>query len=406
MKNILLLTTIYPITGRGNKGTEVCHFFARDWVKEGYNVKVYHFQTIYPAPYYWAAKMLGNFIAAKTGAIVYTSPDTGDKFERDGVDVTRIPLIKNVPHGKYRKSAVSDAVKQIELECTEASFVPDIIVGHFPNPQVQVLYELKKIYPLATTASVLHLIEEIDQLEPIYGKSLQEYMDSIDVWGFRFKHLRDVFINKFSTINKSFICYSGIPEGYLINENNRTFTDGVKKFVYVGEMIERKYPIKVMDALCKSFPQKDFLLEYIGAGNLIESIKSKIQERRLTELVHVLGKIPRKSILDHYDSADCMVMISKGEAFGLVYIEAMARGCITIASRNEGIDGVIVDGVNGFLCEAGNADELSAIITKLNSMTPEELRKISQAAIETASSLTDSLAASRYINDVIELGKK
>ena len=38
-------------------------------------------------------------------------------------------------------------------------------------------------------------------------------------------------------------------------------------------------------------------------------------------------------------------MISELETFGLVYIEAMAAGCITIASRNEGFDGIIKDGV-------------------------------------------------------------
>ena len=42
------------------------------------------------------------------------------------------------------------------------------------------------------------------------------------------------------------------------------------------------------------------------------------------------------------------IMISKNETFGLVYLEAMARGCITIGSRNQGIDGVINHGVNGF----------------------------------------------------------
>lgn len=406
MKNILLLTTIYPITGRKNKGTEVCHFFARDWIKEGYNVKVYHFQTTYPAPYYWAAKILGNMIAAKTGAIVYSSPDKGDRFTRDGVDITRLPLIKNIPHGKYRKRAIYRVIKQIEQECIATSFVPDVIVGHFPNPQLQVLYELKRKFPHTTTALTLHLKEEIPQLESVYGSSLQKYMGVIDVWGFRFKHLQDVFLSKYPTIQNSFICYSGIPEDYLIQENTRTFSEGAKKFVYVGEMIERKYPEKVLDALRVSFPSNDFQLKYIGDGKQIDNIKTKIQEGNLLENVHILGKIPRSSILEHYDSADCMVMISKGEAFGLVYIEAMARGCITIGSREEGIDGVIKDGVNGFLCEAGNSKELADIIKRINAMSPSELQKISQAALDTAKSLTDALAANKYINDVIELGKK
>ena len=94
-------------------------------------------------------------------------------------------------------------------------------------------------------------------------------------------------------------------------------------------------------------------------------------------------------------------MISEGEAYGLVYLEAMARGCITIASRDEGFDGVIVDGVNGFLCKAGDAGELAAIIRKINAMPPEQKRKISLNAWETAKGLTDYLAAKRYIEDVL-----
>ena len=46
------------------------------------------------------------------------------------------------------------------------------------------------------------------------------------------------------------------------------------------------------------------------------------------------------------------------KTFGLVYLEAMARGCITVASRDEGFDGIIQDGVNGFLCKSGDETEL------------------------------------------------
>ena len=55
-------------------------------------------------------------------------------------------------------------------------------------------------------------------------------------------------------------------------------------------------------------------------------------------------------------------MISKEETFGLVYLEAMSMGCITIASKNEGMEGIIIDGENGFLCTAGDDDELASII--------------------------------------------
>ena len=113
-----------------------------------------------------------------------------------------------------------------------------------------------------------------------------------------------------------------------------------------------------------------------------------------------LGRIPREKILEEYDKADCMVMISEGEAYGLVYLEAMARGCITVASRNEGFDGVIVDGENGFLCEAGNAQELASIIKRIKTLTPEKRQLVSENAINTAKRLTDENAARLYIENV------
>ena len=93
-------------------------------------------------------------------------------------------------------------------------------------------------------------------------------------------------------------------------------------------------------------------------------------------------------------------MISKNEAFGLVYLEAMAAGCITIASRNEGFDGVIKDGVNGFLCEAGNIKELSEIINKINALSIEEKKEISINAMNTARSLTNRKAAKKYLSSL------
>jgi glycosyltransferase involved in cell wall biosynthesis len=99
-------------------------------------------------------------------------------------------------------------------------------------------------------------------------------------------------------------------------------------------------------------------------------------------------------------------MIYRNETFGLVYLEAMARGCITIASRNEGFDGVIEHGVNGFLCKAGDSKELASIINQIRTMPSAELQRISHKAMQTAASLTDKKAAERYLEAVKNIVKK
>ena len=399
MQNILLISTIYPLP-EGNKGTSVCHFFAREWVKMGYGVRVVHIQATFPKFFYWLAKMARNRIAAKTGAVVYTHRDSETvHYEMDGVSISRVPVFKPMPHGPYSKKSIRKTVEVIVRENTANGFTPEIIIGHFPNPQIELLSLLKKRYTAAKTCCVMH--GDIEIMQKVYGKGLPELMKDIDIWGFRSKTVKEEFENAAGKVENAFICYSGIPEKYISTENVHRFEKPLHSFVYVGEMIERKYPEKVVDALHQAYPTGDFHMTYIGAGLMIEIIKQKIDSYHLQKQVSILGKIPRDQIVAEYDKADCMVMISRWEAYGLVYLEAMARGCITIASKREGFDGVIVDGENGFLCKAGDADELASIVKRVNALTPAERQKISENAIATAKRLTDYKAAKMYIEDVI-----
>lgn len=402
--NILLISTIYPKPGPVNHGTKVCHFFAQEWMKMGYNVRVVHYQAVYPRPFYWVAKLMRNFLAAKTGAVIYTERDSKVlQYEMDGVPVTRIPLYKPIPHGKFAAKAVRKSIEEIVRQNNELSFTPDVIVGHFVNPQYEVLSSLKDYYIGVRTALVYHLPAEIQMAKEVYGKRYEEMLQKIDVLGFRNEPLMRDFKKAHHTDKQSFICYSGIPEYYITDSNIHNFDGNLKEFIYVGEMIERKYPAQILDALHMVYPNGDYHINYVGAGQQISVIEDKMKEFGLDKQVSVLGGIPRNEIKSKYDTAQCMIMISKGEAYGLVYLEAMARGCITIASRNEGMDGIIKNGVNGFLCTAGNYEELASIIEYINTLTKEERLAISNKAIETANLLTDATAAKMYINDVINI---
>lgn len=399
--NVLLLSSIYPLPSKNNQGTPVCHYFAREWVKMGYNVRVVHYQAVYPAPFYWLARINRKKIAARTGAVVYTEKDKGGTYEMDGVMVRRIPLFKPIPHGKFSHHAIQRSVKDIVSWNKANGFVPDIIIGHFPNPQIEVVNLLREKYPQAKTSIVMH--GDIELAKKVYGEKLLPLAEKIDVWGFRNPAVQKTFERYVMKVDKAFMCYSGIPEDYVTINNTHHFDSLTPKIVYVGEMIERKYPLEVMDALEKAYPDGNYQLTYVGEGQLLDNIRERINSGTMKGRIKVLGKIQRDGIKTEYDNADCMVMISRGEAYGLVYLEAMARGCITIASRNEGFDGIIVDGENGFLCKSGDAEELAAIFQRINSLTREEKLAVSRKAVETAQSLTDYKAAKQYIEDVIRL---
>ncbi len=371
----------------------------------GYTVRVISIQATYPRPYYWAAKLLGSFIASKTGAVFYTKRESHvSHYEMDGIPITGIPMYKPIPHGKFTASAVRKAIAEIISDNENSGFVPDAIVGHFVNPQLELLDALKRHYNgKCKTALIYHLPAEIKMAKDVYGPNFSKYLNSVDALGFRNEALRREFMASEGDEYNTFICYSGIPEDYITPSNSHVFTSPkIKEFIYVGAMIERKYPVQILDALHISYPEGDFHINYVGKGRQIDAIQEKAKGYGWEEQVSILGRIPRDEIKARYDEAQCMIMISEGEAYGLVYLEAMARGCITIASRNEGFDGVIKDGENGFLCEAGNYNELAQVIERINALSPEERMIISENAIKTAKWLTDYNAAKMYIEDVMK----
>ena len=125
----------------------------------------------------------------------------------------------------------------------------------------------------------------------------------------------------------------------------------------------------------------------------------------MSKSISFMGFLDRDKIMNYLDKSECFVMISKGEAFGLVYLEAMARGLITIGSKREGIDGVIVHGVNGFLCSSGDKNELVEIFKHINSLSSDEKKLVSDNAIKTAQEMTDFNVADKYLRTIQNFNK-
>lgn len=398
MKNILILTTIYPASDL-KYGTPVIHYFTREWVRLGYRVKVIHHQVIYPTFFYLIAKLFRDKIASLTGAIVYTHKEKEDKYYiMDGVEVHRNPIFKWFPQGKFTKKSVRNQIEKIIKQNNDSGFVPEIIIGHFSNPQLEIVAELKTKYSVMA-CMVMH--DNGNSIKRIYKNRYVELMSIIDIWGFRSLSIKKGFENNFGEQRKNFYCYSGIPENYITKNNRKTFEGNIKKFLYIGELIKRKYPECLVKSINYVYPEKEFKITYIGKGAEEVNIRHLTKTLKLEDNVIFEGFIPRDQILNKIDESECMIMISKHEAFGLVYLESMARGCITIGSRNEGIDGIIIHGVNGFLCEAGNEKELAQIIKQINQLTPAERKQISDNAIATAKCMTDRKVAEKYLQNLL-----
>ncbi len=363
----------------------------------GYNVRVLHYVANFPAIFYRFANPFKDIIGTYIGFGIRTNQYTDCEYELDGVRVKRVAIRKIRPHSLHSTTEVQVAFEKTVSFCIDNNFVPDAIIAHWPNPMLDIMCKLKRVFDVPI-CYVAHSPNEVK----VYKERTDKLLNNLDLIGFRSDSIKRRFIANYPLTIPSFQCYSGIPEEYIDNKIVKDLNE-ITKFIYCGTLIQRKYPEVIVKALKKSFGDKKFEMTYIGTGNQSKKILKLAQQLGVMGSVNMLGRIPRDQVLRQFDDAQVFVMISHNEAFGLVYLEAMARGCLVVASRDEGFDGIIKDNMNGFLCKAGDQEELTQIITKIRNMSSEERYKISKNAMETAKQLTDKKAAKIYISHIERL---
>jgi D-inositol-3-phosphate glycosyltransferase len=109
-------------------------------------------------------------------------------------------------------------------------------------------------------------------------------------------------------------------------------------------------------------------------------IREEIQTKQLDNQVQMIGSRSHAQLAYYYAAADLVVMPSAYETFGFVALEAMACGTCVVASRVGGLQYLVKDHVNGRLFDAGNSDELCAIMRELLLDTRQRERLGKQAA--------------------------
>ena len=85
----------------------------------------------------------------------------------------------------------------------------------------------------------------------------------------------------------------------------------------------------------------------------------------------------------------------------MAYVEAMASGAVVIGAQGWGIDGILQDGVNGFLVAPGRVADLTAALTR--ALGPGTWERISRSGIATAQALTESRVADEYLSFLLSV---
>lgn len=398
-KNILILTHQYSSDAKPNgRWTKVVSYFAQEWAKEN-NVLVIINSTKFPKIYYFFGgimRLIARFTSQDPALI--TDQDWRQPFDfNDGcIKVYNRPMLKFLPHGKYFKFQLNNQVKEIISILEENHFKPDIIDGHWLNPQLDLLISLGDFYK-ARTALVVHS-EAITSR--YYTRSNAKKLNELDKVGCRSHYGAKTLYEKLKLNKLPFVCSSGITDKYANTavQNKTIFQLDQKKIVTIGRLMDWKCIDSAINGVDDALKGTDYQYSIMGDGPEMQSLQRLIDKRGISEKVKLLGRLPREQVIENLKDADIFVLISEHETFGLVYLEAMLQGCITIAAWEGGVDGIIEDGINGFLCRQDDSEDLADVIKRIVQLPQGKLQDISRKAQETALNYTDSKVAKRYLD--------
>lgn len=401
--NILALTSAYPQPDDGIEVvTPTVQYLCQKWVENGHKVIVIHSNSSFPTVFYWIPNKMRNKLSSKLGHN-FPVAESRKILSRDdcGVSVYRFPMVKFIPHSKFSNRVLDAQVNKIQKVLEQESFVPDVIISHWVNPQVDLVRRLKKEYN-ARTSLVFHNDCSKKNIEKF---ALRDVPDVFNAIGCRSDAYADYVQKCLKLPKKPFVCYSGIPDEQANLQENILKSDELspqnREFLYVGRLVSYKKIDVIIKALAKVYADKRFTLHIVGLGAEKENLQNLAEELGMEQNVVFHGQIPRDEVFELMKKCFCFTMVSEKETFGMVYIEAMLAGCITIASEGGGVDGVIVNGENGYLSPEGEVEALVKVYNNLEHMSYDDIDRLRKNAIKTALNFRDSVVAQRYLDDVL-----
>lgn len=146
-------------------------------------------------------------------------------------------------------------------------------------------------------------------------------------------------------------------------------------FLFIGRVLWDKGVgefVKAAQVVKKQHPKVQFhILGQLGANNPACVSIQQMEEWEQTRTVKYLGET--SNVLPYIENATCVVLPSYREGVSRVLLEAASMERPIIASNVPGCREIVIEGYNGFLCEAQDTNSLIACMMHMLSISQVEL---------------------------------
>ena len=268
----------------------------------------------------------------------------------------------------------------------------DII--QYPNFRSISFFSPRRIKSVLRISSYQKLWDEANGL---FYKSISERQSQIieyfcfkkakSIFGpseFLAEFIQDKFNKKVTLIETPFQPINKELNVDLLNEIKKK-TDGNKYLLFYGRIALFKGAIDIADtlnSLLSKHPNlfiviigKDIGYENDKSMNYVYNKAGVFKNR----VIHYQEK-PHAQLMPVIQSAHFVLLPSRIENLPNACLEAMSLNKIVVATRGVSFEQLISDGINGFLCENANPDDLLRVIEKVLTLAPAKMKEIEYSA--------------------------
>ena len=154
--------------------------------------------------------------------------------------------------------------------------------------------------------------------------------------------------------------------------------------LFVGRLVEAKCPLVLVEVLRILRERGIFMkLVMVGDGPLRTQIENTAASLGLNEFLTLKGYVPYGEMREFYNKSAIFVLPSRREGVSSSLLEAMASGCICIASDNGDNLEVVHHMFNGLIFHLDDAEDLADRICTAVSLPDREVARLTSNARKT-----------------------
>jgi phosphatidylinositol alpha-1,6-mannosyltransferase len=266
--------------------------------------------------------------------------------------------------GGNRKLFVKQALSLVKRR-------PALVLVEHPNfaPLGWLVARLSRV-PLVVIA---HGIDIWEPLSPIRQKALGQANQVICVS--RFTAEKAAQANGIA-LQKTRVLHNCLEPGFVPHPEGRTNESSLSLLTVARISLSEQYKghdyiIRSLPKLLEKFPQ--LIYDIVGDGDGRASLEQLAADLGVASAVRFHGKVSEEELLHRYQEASIFVMPSRGEGFGIAFLEAMVHGLPVIGGNLDASPEVISDGETGLVVDPTSDVAIAGAIEKL--LSDAELRR-------------------------------